>query len=275
MIYFFPGENRVQPERGYADNGRHFYGNAAFFFCARGDGVKSIIVIPARYASTRLPGKPLLRETGKYLIEHAYEAALRCKKSSGVVVATDDERIAEAVRGFGGRVAMTSPDHASGTDRIAEAVAEIETDVVINLQGDEPEMPAENIDAPFLRVRDEPILSFDGDNFVEDPFIWKQDDHYELIAKDMTGGITGEKHAGVHAVSDNAIDWRLAPQPKAYSRRVRWDDGTETVQGCLERPQLLFNNGGPTHLFAATADGPGGFRDAQNTWTMVIPLRRF
>ena len=109
--------------------------------------MKSIIVIPARYASTRLPGKPLLRETGKYLIEHAYEAALRCKKSSGVVVATDDERIAEAVRGFGGRVAMTSPDHASGTDRIAEAVAEIETDVVINLQGDEPEMPAENIDA--------------------------------------------------------------------------------------------------------------------------------
>src|SRR6266540_972472 len=77
------------------------------------------IVIPARYASSRLPGKPLLRATGKYLIQHVYERA--CQSRAGlVVVATDDERIVEAVRSFGGRVELTRPDHPSGTDRVAD-----------------------------------------------------------------------------------------------------------------------------------------------------------
>ena len=120
--------------------------------------MKSIIVIPARYASTRLPGKPLLHQTGKYLIQHAYETALRCAKSSDAIVATDDERIAAAVRGFGGKVVMTSGEHASGTDRIAEAVAGIDADVVVNLQGDEPEMPPENIDRLIALFEDDESL---------------------------------------------------------------------------------------------------------------------
>jgi 3-deoxy-manno-octulosonate cytidylyltransferase (CMP-KDO synthetase) len=99
--------------------------------------VKTAILIPARFASSRLPGKPLLKETGKYLVQHVYEQALRTK-ADVVLVATDDERIHQAVRGFGGRVVMTRADHPSGTDRIAEAAADLDVDVVVNLQGDEP-----------------------------------------------------------------------------------------------------------------------------------------
>jgi 3-deoxy-manno-octulosonate cytidylyltransferase (CMP-KDO synthetase) len=96
------------------------------------------VVIPARFASTRLPGKPLLRDTGKYLIQHVYERAAAA--AGTVVVATDDARIAAAVAEFGGRVAMTRADHPSGTDRVAEVAATLDADVVVNLQGDEPHL---------------------------------------------------------------------------------------------------------------------------------------
>ena len=84
--------------------------------------MKTAIVIPARYGSTRLPGKPLLRQTGKYLIQHVYEQACLARRASAVVVATDDSRIAAAVESFGGRVAMTRRDHPSGTDRVADMI---------------------------------------------------------------------------------------------------------------------------------------------------------
>jgi 3-deoxy-manno-octulosonate cytidylyltransferase (CMP-KDO synthetase) len=99
--------------------------------------MKTAIVIPARYASSRLPGKPLLRETGKHLIEHVYEQASRARADS-VVVATDDERILNVVRGFGGQAVMTRADHPSGTDRVAEAARALDADIIVNLQGDEP-----------------------------------------------------------------------------------------------------------------------------------------
>lgn len=101
------------------------------------------VVIPARYASTRLPGKPLREIAGCPMIEWVF----RCGLASGAVsttVATDDQRIADAVAGFGGRVCLTRSDHRSGTDRIAEAVELMKLDpdaIVVNLQGDEPEMP--------------------------------------------------------------------------------------------------------------------------------------
>jgi 3-deoxy-manno-octulosonate cytidylyltransferase (CMP-KDO synthetase) len=99
--------------------------------------MRTAIVIPARYASSRLPGKPLLRETGKYLIQHVYERA--CAASAEIaVVATDDARILNAVREFGGRVVMTRSDHPTGTDRIAEVAGRLDADVIVNLQGDEP-----------------------------------------------------------------------------------------------------------------------------------------
>jgi 3-deoxy-manno-octulosonate cytidylyltransferase (CMP-KDO synthetase) len=107
----------------------------------------SHIVIPARLASTRLPRKLLLSETGKPLIQHTYEAAKRAKKTTGVCVAADCEEIAAVVRGFGGQVLLTSPNCASGTDRIAEVVPQLgDVDVVVNVQGDEPELSGTAID---------------------------------------------------------------------------------------------------------------------------------
>lgn len=107
--------------------------------------MKSLIVIPARYASTRLPGKPLLAETGKPLIQHAWERACQ-SKAEAVIVATDDERIMDAVQGFGGEAVMTSPDHTSGTTRVAEAAEARGADVIINMQGDEPEVDPAHLD---------------------------------------------------------------------------------------------------------------------------------
>ncbi len=100
--------------------------------------MNAVIIIPARYASSRLPGKPLLNETGKPLIQHTYE---RAKKSVAerVIVATDDARIAEAVAGFGGDAVMTSASHESGTARVAEAARDLSAEIIINMQGDEPE----------------------------------------------------------------------------------------------------------------------------------------
>jgi 3-deoxy-manno-octulosonate cytidylyltransferase (CMP-KDO synthetase) len=102
--------------------------------------VRTAIVIPARYASTRLPGKPLLRSTGKYLVQHVYEQACRAKRANTVIVATDDPRVAAAVESFGGRVAKTRREHPSGTDRVAEVASSLDVDVVINAQGDEPQI---------------------------------------------------------------------------------------------------------------------------------------
>jgi 3-deoxy-manno-octulosonate cytidylyltransferase (CMP-KDO synthetase) len=108
------------------------------------DGVRRmmvICVIPARYGSKRFPGKLLASETGKPLIQHAYEAAARAPCVDAVVVATDDPRIREAVEKFGGRAVMTRPDHPCGTNRAAEAARAFpKADIVINFQGDEPEL---------------------------------------------------------------------------------------------------------------------------------------
>lgn len=97
-------------------------------------------IIPARYASTRLPGKPLVDIDGKPMIQRVYEQAMKVETLTDVYVATDDERIAEVVKKFHGKVVLTSPHHQSGTDRCAEVLAGIKgnVDVVINIQGDEP-----------------------------------------------------------------------------------------------------------------------------------------
>lgn len=109
--------------------------------------MKTIIVIPARYASTRLPRKLLLAETGKPLIQHTYEAALRAKLPQAVLVACDHDEIEAAVKKFGGNVVRTNPAAPSGTDRVAEAVASMhDVEIVINVQGDEPDLAGEAID---------------------------------------------------------------------------------------------------------------------------------
>ena len=114
-------------------------------------------VIPARFNSTRLPGKPLIEIAGKPLIEWVYQRARQASRLDDIIVATDDERIFQAVEGFNGKVVMTSADHASGTDRVAEVAQSVQGDVFINIQGDEPLIPPETIDqvaAPFERDAD-------------------------------------------------------------------------------------------------------------------------
>jgi 3-deoxy-manno-octulosonate cytidylyltransferase (CMP-KDO synthetase) len=108
--------------------------------------VKIIGIIPARFASTRFPGKPLALIAGKPLIQRVVEQCQRAKALSGVVVATDDERIFSAAKGFC-QVEMTRPDHASGSDRIAEVAARLPCDAVVNIQGDEPLIDPAVIDA--------------------------------------------------------------------------------------------------------------------------------
>jgi len=118
--------------------------------------MRTAIVIPARYASTRLPAKALLRETGKYLVQHVYEQACQVSGVETVIVATDDTRIMSAVESFGGRAVMTRDDHPSGTDRVAEVASELDVDVVINLQGDEPLIDPGSLELLAKLLRDAP-----------------------------------------------------------------------------------------------------------------------
>ena len=117
--------------------------------------IRIIAVIPARWASTRFPGKPLALLCGRPMIEYVYRRASRSALVDSVCVATDDERIADAVRGFGGNVKMTRDDHASGTDRVAEVASGEDADVVVNIQGDEPLIHPDDIDAGIRPLVDE------------------------------------------------------------------------------------------------------------------------
>ena len=105
-----------------------------------------LAVIPARYGSTRFAAKVLAKDTGKFLIQHTYERACLAKLPQKVIIAADDEKIVAAAYTFGAECKLTSPEHASGTDRIAEVVAELDVDIVVNLQADEPEIDPDNID---------------------------------------------------------------------------------------------------------------------------------
>lgn len=116
-------------------------------------------ILPSRWGSTRFPGKPLHLIAGKPLIQHVWERCKQCKGLDDVIVATDDRRIEQAVAGFGGKVAMTSPDHSTGTDRIAEAMQAVpEATHVINIQGDEPLIDPDLIDQLVHVMATQPLL---------------------------------------------------------------------------------------------------------------------
>ena len=119
---------------------------------------RSYVVIPARYASTRLPRKMLLRETGKTLLQHTYEAACAARRPAGVLVATDHTEIAREVERFRGDFIMTSPDCSSGTDRVAEVARKLpRAEIIVNVQGDEPEMSPHNIDRVIELMEQNPL----------------------------------------------------------------------------------------------------------------------
>jgi len=117
--------------------------------------MKKVIVIPARYASLRLPGKPLREINGKPLIQWVYDRARESKLKDAILIATDDQRILEAARGFGADAVMTSPELRSGTDRVYEAMKGREGHIVVNLQGDEPFIRADMVDTLFSAIEKE------------------------------------------------------------------------------------------------------------------------
>jgi len=121
-------------------------------------GSSIVAIVPARYESTRLPGKPLASIGGKPMIQHVYERTRAIAVVGRVLVATDDERIASVVRGFGGEAVMTSRAHVSGTDRIAEAATPLDAALIVNVQGDLPFLEAATVDAAVALMRDEPDL---------------------------------------------------------------------------------------------------------------------
>lgn len=120
--------------------------------------MRCIGVIPARYQSTRFPGKPLASIAGKPMVQHVFERAKQATLLDQVLVATDDDRIRDVAVEFGAKVVMTSAGHASGTDRIAEATEDIDTELVVNIQGDEPLIRAEIIDQAVQPLLDHPEI---------------------------------------------------------------------------------------------------------------------
>jgi len=118
-----------------------------------------VAIIPARYDSTRLPGKPLADILGKPMVWRVYEQAGKAALVDDVWVATDDARVYDAVRALGGNAMMTSPKHPSGTDRVAEAAREIQADIYVNVQGDEPMIPPGLIDEAVRPLIDNPALN--------------------------------------------------------------------------------------------------------------------
>jgi len=117
-----------------------------------------IAIIPARYGSTRFPGKSLAMIKGKPMIQWVYERTKRSRLVSAVIVATDDESIRKAVLSFGGEAVMTSPTHASGTDRIAEVAEKLECEIIVNVQGDEPLIQPEMVDQAITPLTDDPSI---------------------------------------------------------------------------------------------------------------------
>ncbi len=114
-------------------------------------------IIPARYGSSRFPGKPLIDLKGKTMIQRVYEGAAKSSRLSEVIVATDDQRIYDVVKAFGGEVIMTADHHASGTERCAEVAAQVDADVIINIQGDEPLIDFRQLDQLCAAFDDESV----------------------------------------------------------------------------------------------------------------------
>lgn len=242
------------------------------------------VVIPARYASTRLPGKPLLDIAGKPMIQHVCERASE-SRASRVVVATDDSRIQAACEAFGAEVVMTSPNHVSGTDRLEEVVRKLSLDAdhrVVNVQGDEPLIPAELIDqvADNLERYPEAAIStlcerlhdieqvfnpnvvkvvFDAEGmahyFSRAPIPWARD-HWSDMSKDglaspnagaaLKDSIGYFRHIGIYGyrarVLSQFVTWPPAPTEQAES---------------LEQLRALYN-GARIHVEVAAGTPPAG-----------------
>jgi 3-deoxy-manno-octulosonate cytidylyltransferase (CMP-KDO synthetase) len=194
---------------------------------------KVVVVIPARFGATRLPGKPLVSLAGKSMIQRVFERAKLAKTPSQVIVATDDERILQAVQAFGGEARMTRSDHRTGTERVAEVAAHAEGDVFVNVQGDEPLLDPAAIDTAVNALLEEPpaavatvattiktpadimdpnvvktVLDFDGNAlyFSRAPIPWVRDNAGHMVVRHW-------KHLGLYVFQRDALlDYPTLPQ---------------------------------------------------------------
>lgn len=195
--------------------------------------VKVLVVIPARYASMRLPGKPLVSLAGKPMIQRVYERAKLATRANRVVVATDDERIVRAVEGFGGEARMTRSDHRTGTERVAEVAAHEQGDIFVNVQGDEPLLDPAAVDTAVESLLEEPasaigtvatpiktpadimdpnvvktVLDFDGNAlyFSRAPVPWVRDTASKIQVRHL-------KHLGLYVFQREALlEYPTLPQ---------------------------------------------------------------
>ena len=133
---------------------------------------------------------------------------------------------------------------------------------------------APNFNGPYTVVSPEPIFSMNKYGEVEDPYIWKDQTGYHMIAKDQRGLITGKQHSGMAAFSKDGINWQPENVPLAYTKLIKWSDGKTIEMGQLERAAPLFENGVITHLYFATMDGKGGFANGTKSWNMVVPMTK-
>lgn len=125
---------------------------------------------------------------------------------------------------------------------------------------------------PYEVIGTDPVFSKSRFGEVEDPFLWMDEEGYHMLAKDQYGEVGGVFQGGILAHSDDGENWTLDENPIAYTKVVKWDDGTERQMGQLERVQGLIQNGHLTHLSFAVMDGRGGFDDGHNAWNIVVPL---
>jgi 3-deoxy-manno-octulosonate cytidylyltransferase (CMP-KDO synthetase) len=146
------------------------------------------VIIPARWASTRFPGKPLVPLRGKPLVQHVWERAGRAKRVGRIIIATDDMRIAEAAFDFGAEVALTSPKHPTGTDRLAEVAKKLKSaSIILNVQGDEPDIAPSTIDRLAEALQDDPKLGMvTAANPLSDPAD-VQDPNVVKVVTDLAG----------------------------------------------------------------------------------------
>jgi len=195
-------------------------------------------IIPARWASTRFPGKPLVKLRGKPLVQHVWERAGRAKLVDRVIVATDDMRIAEAAFAFGAEVALTSPKHPTGTDRLAEVAKKLKSSsIILNVQGDEPDIAPATIDRLVRALQDDPKLGIvTAANPVTDPADVHNPNVVKVVAdltgralyfsrsviphdRDGSGGVKYLRHQGIYGyrrkVLLDFVKWKPTPLEKA------------------------------------------------------------
>jgi 3-deoxy-manno-octulosonate cytidylyltransferase (CMP-KDO synthetase) len=232
------------------------------------------VIIPARFASTRFPGKPLADIAGKPMVQHVYERALQ-SEAERVIVATDDERIAEAASGFGAEVCMTKADHPSGTDRLQEVVHSLgfyADDIVVNVQGDEPLIPPRVINQVAHNLKAEPeagiatlsepiedVVSLLNPNVVKvvtdhrgmavyfsrAPIPWPREE-FSATQDKMPSSYNWQRHIGIYA-------YRV----KMLNEFVRWAPAPIEEAECLEQLRAMWN-GARIHVDVADELPPAG-----------------